>query len=158
MKRQHLEGGNANVADGILVRIFFGKSRREFEGGIAPLFLRCLLGATALVFADQCIADEGHEFFERRIRPVLVEHCYECHSGESESVEGGLRVDHRRGLLIGGDSGPALQPGEAEQSLLVQALRYESFEMPPEGRLPRHVIDDFINWIDMGAPDPRRAT
>lgn len=100
-------------------------------------------------------ADEKLEFFERRIRPVLVEHCYECHSARVESVKGGLRVDHRRGLLVGGDSGPALLPGEPGESLLLEALRYESYQMPPDGKLPARVIDDFAKWIEMGASDPR---
>jgi len=96
-------------------------------------------------------------FFETKIRPVLVEHCYECHAAGAKIVQGGLRVDHRAGLLRGGDSGPAVVPKQAEQSLLLKALRYGEFEMPPQGKLPDSVIKDFEAWIAMGAPDPREA-
>jgi hypothetical protein len=96
-------------------------------------------------------------FFETKIRPVLVEHCYECHAAGDKIVQGGLYVDHREGLLNGGDSGAAIVPGDAEKSLLVAALRYEDLEMPPKGKLPQRIIDDFKEWIAMGAPDPRRA-
>ena len=96
-------------------------------------------------------------FFETKIRPVLVEHCYECHAAGAKIVQGALRVDHRAGLLRGGDSGPAIVPKQAEQSLLLKALRYDEFEMPPKGKLPDSVIRDFEAWIAMGAPDPREA-
>ncbi len=96
-------------------------------------------------------------FFETKIRPVLVEHCYECHAAGAKIVQGGLRVDHRVGLLRGGDSGPAVVPQQAEQSLLLKALRYDEFEMPPKGKLADSVIKDFEAWIAMGAPDPREA-
>lgn len=95
------------------------------------------------------------EFFENRIRPVLVEHCYECHSSESKGLKGGLLVDSADGLLLGGDSGPAIEAGDSEASLLMQAIRYESMEMPPRGKLPDAVIEDFATWIESGATDPR---
>ncbi len=97
------------------------------------------------------------KFFETKIRPVLVEQCYECHAAGAKIVQGGLRVDHREGLLRGGDTGAAIVPGDAEQSPLLAALRYEDVEMPPKGKLPNAVIKDFEAWIAMGAPDPRRA-
>jgi hypothetical protein len=92
-------------------------------------------------------------FFESRIRPVLIEHCQECHSGDE--VNGGLRVDSRDALLAGGDSGPAVAPGLPEESLLLAALRHEGFEMPPSGRLADEVVADFAAWIRAGAIDPR---
>lgn len=95
------------------------------------------------------------EFFENRIRPVLIEHCYECHSAESKGLKGGLLIDSAEGLRVGGDSGPALLPGDSTGSLLMQALRYESTEMPPQGKLPDQVIADFARWIESGAVDPR---
>lgn len=101
---------------------------------------------------------EQLEFFENRIRPVLVEHCYKCHSAEAakeNNLEGGLSVDTRAGLLTGGESGPALAPGDPDESLLLKALRYEDYEMPPSGKLPDHVIADFAKWIEAGAADPR---
>ncbi|MCB9939174.1 MAG: DUF1553 domain-containing protein [Planctomycetaceae bacterium] len=95
------------------------------------------------------------EFFETRIRPVLVEHCYECHSVGAKEVKGNLVVDTAAGLIKGGDSGTSLVPGKPDESLLLEAMRYESVEMPPAGRLPESVIADFAKWIEMGAPDPR---
>jgi hypothetical protein len=95
------------------------------------------------------------EFFETRIRPVLVEHCYECHSAASKPQEGNLALDHRDGLLQGGDSGPALVRGNSKESLLLQALQYQSLQMPPSGKLPDEILNDFQKWIDSGAFDPR---
>ncbi len=94
-------------------------------------------------------------FFETRIRPVLVKHCYECHSSASSEVKGELLVDFRDGLRKGGESGPAVVPGKPTKSLLLNALRHESFEMPPRGKLPDRVIADFETWIRRGAIDPR---
>ncbi|MBL8816985.1 MAG: DUF1553 domain-containing protein [Planctomyces sp.] len=95
------------------------------------------------------------EFFEQRIRPVLVQHCYECHSAESEGVKGGLMLDTAEGLRAGGDSGSAIVAGRSAESLLIDALRYKSLQMPPKGKLPESVVLDFERWIDDGAPDPR---
>ncbi len=95
------------------------------------------------------------EFFERKIRPVLVEQCYSCHSAETKELKGGLRLDTRAGLLHGGESGPAIVPGKPAEGLLLSALRYEGLEMPPQGKLPEAVVADFAAWIARGAPDPR---
>ena len=100
-------------------------------------------------------ADEKTEFFEKKIRPVLVKHCYECHSAASDEAKGKLLLDFRGGLRKGGDSGPAVVPGKPKQSLILEALRYESFEMPPKKKLPAAVIADFEQWIRQGAVDPR---
>ena len=102
-------------------------------------------------------AEAEIEFFEKKIRPVLVERCYECHATGAESVKGGLLLDSREASRKGGESGPAVAPGNAEESLLLSALRYESVEMPPDGKLPAAVIADFEKWIKLGAPDPREA-
>ncbi len=103
------------------------------------------------------VTREQSDFFERHIRPVLVEQCNECHSATSDPVQGGLRVDSADALRKGGDSGPAIVPGKPEESLLVEALRYESYEMPPSGKLSDEVIDDFARWIQAGAADPRSS-
>ncbi|MFN8739344.1 MAG: DUF1549 domain-containing protein [Pirellula sp.] len=95
------------------------------------------------------------DFFETKIRPVLIEHCYSCHAADAKIIRGGLLVDSRDGLLEGGDSGPAVVPGEAEKSLLLSALKHESLEMPPDRKLPDAVIADFQLWIARGAVDPR---
>ena len=97
------------------------------------------------------------EFFERKIRPVLVRQCYKCHSADAESVKGGLYLDHRAGLIEGGDNGPAIVPGRADQSRLIDAIRYDgkASSMPPDGKLPDSVIADFKRWVASGAADPR---
>ncbi len=98
------------------------------------------------------------EFFEKHIRPVLVGKCYQCHSAEAAKagkLKGGLALDTRAGLLQGGDSGPALVPGSPDKSLLLAALRYEEYEMPPDGRLSQQMVDHFATWIADGAADPR---
>ncbi len=101
------------------------------------------------------LSSEQIDFFESRIRPVLVEHCYECHSTEAQPIQAGLLLDVRDAMREGGDSGVAVVPGDVNASLLIEALRYESLEMPPSGRLPDEVIADFSRWVEMGAPDPR---
>src|SRR5262249_19599353 len=100
----------------------------------------------------------GGDFFERTIRPVLVERCYACHSQEAKKVRGGLLLDTRDGLLKGGDSGPPVVPGMPDKSLLLHALRQtDELRMPPKGKLPEAVVADFARWVEIGAPDPRRS-
>ena len=100
--------------------------------------------------------DPGLALFEKKIRPVLSEHCYECHSSEAKKIGGKLQLDRRAGILKGGESGPVLDRNNPEESLLVQALRWvDDLEMPPEGPLPETVTHDFVKWIKLGAPDPR---
>lgn len=94
------------------------------------------------------------EFFEKHVRPLLVTHCYECHSSASAKLQAGLRLDHRDGFLIGGDSGPSIVPGDAQASLFVDAIRYESYEMPPRGKLEEREIEVFVQWINSGAVWP----
>ncbi len=104
---------------------------------------------------DAASKKRGLELFEKSIRPVLIAHCYECHSSESKTLRGGLLLDTRAGSRTGGDSGAAVVPGDVGESLLVSALRYDDFEMPPKRRLSDRVIADFEKWIKLGAPDPR---
>ena len=103
-----------------------------------------ITAAGACLIAWPAVADEEDAgklaFFENRIRPVLVEHCYSCHSANAEVVKGGLLLDTRQGLLVGGDSGAALVPGKAEESLLLDAMRHDGLEMPPDRKLPDDVI------------------
>jgi len=101
-------------------------------------------------------------FFEKSIRPVLVDKCYQCHSADAKSVKGGLWLDTREGIRMGGDSGHAVVPGNAKESLLLTALHWQDkdLRMPPEkegGKLSDSVIADFEKWIAMGAPDPREG-
>ncbi len=93
-------------------------------------------------------------FFESEVRPLLVEHCYECHSNTAAKVKAGLYLDSRKGMLKGGDSGPAIVPSNADESLIVQAVRYDGFEMPPKGKLPDKDIQTLATWVAMGAPWP----
>src|SRR5687767_15572462 len=102
----------------------------------------------------------GVEFFEKHVRPVFVEHCHQCHSAEAEKVKGGLLLDTKDALLKGGDSGPALVPGDPDKSLLIKAIRYgdENLQMPPKGKkLTAEQIAHLEEWVKMGAPDPRVA-
>ncbi|MDZ4850322.1 MAG: PSD1 and planctomycete cytochrome C domain-containing protein [Pirellulaceae bacterium] len=100
---------------------------------------------------------DGAAFFEKRIRPVLVTHCYKCHSADSEEIEGGLVLDNREGIRRGGDLGPAVVPGSLKESVLLEAIRHDNddLKMPPKEKLPKEVIIDFERWVEMGAPDPR---
>lgn len=112
------------------------------------------LVVTSPSHADPLTPDEL-KFFESKIRPVLIQQCYECHSTESGKARGGLLLDSRDATLEGGESGTALVPGKPHESLLWEALNYDSFEMPPSGQLSDDVLADFKRWIEMGAPDPR---
>src|SRR6186997_1240288 len=98
---------------------------------------------------------KGVEFFESKIRPVLTQRCYACHSSQSKEVKGGLLLDTRDALRKGGESGAAVIPGDIAESLLIQAIKHETYEMPPGDKLPDNVIADFEEWVKMGAPDPR---
>lgn len=131
-----------------------------------PRAFRCVLFPTWMILAAGVLVSasaapperptaEQLDFFEKKIRPVLVEHCYQCHSAEAEQVEGGLRLDTRAGIRQGGESGAAVVPGKPDSSLLLDAIRYESFEMPPDRKLPAEVVADFERWISQGAADPR---
>ena len=114
------------------------------------------LAITVLARADEKDgAGNEFEFFENRIRPMLIQHCYQCHSDQAKSLKGGLRLDSREAIRDGGDSGHAIVPHIPDASLMLSALRYEEFEMPPSGQLDENIIDDFETWIQMGAPDPR---
>ena len=103
--------------------------------------------------------DEGKAFFNKKIGPVLVKNCYECHSAKHDKFEGGLGVDTRKAIRSGGDRGPAVVPNSTAESLIIRAIKYseEDLQMPPDGKLSNAVIADFEKWINMGAPDPREA-
>jgi hypothetical protein len=117
----------------------------------------CLLSAVPGLVQAETPDAAGTEFFERKVRPVLVEHCYKCHSLEAKKPKGGLLLDSRQGIRKGGDTGPAVLPGQPGKSLLLKAIHYadDELKMPPSGKLPETVIADLRRWIEMGAPDPR---
>jgi len=104
---------------------------------------------------------DGTEFFEKKIRPLLAERCYECHSASAEKLKGKLMLDSREGALKGGESGPAMVPGAPESSLLIKAVRYtdKDLQMPPKNkRLSDRQIGDLTAWVQMGAPWPVAAS
>lgn len=113
--------------------------------------------ASSPVFSAE--APEAVEFFEAKVRPILVNHCYECHSTSKKKSHGGLFLDSRDGVLKGGDSGPAIVPGDADKSLLLKAVRYadKDLQMPPKQKLSDTQIADLETWIKQGAVDPRKT-
>jgi hypothetical protein len=119
--------------------------------------LLCLVGQ-----ADRGDADERAQraFFEQKIRPVLVEHCYQCHAATAQPIQGGLRLDSQAGWQAGGDSTePAVVPGNPDESPLIQAVRYrDGLEMPPDGKLSSAIVADLERWVRDGAFDPRDET
>ena len=94
----------------------------------------CAAG-TSTQAKEQSPSPEHLEFFEREVRPLLATHCYECHSTQAKRVEANLLLDSRSSHLQGGDSGAAVIPGDASASLLIEAVHYDSYEMPPKGKL-----------------------
>ena len=121
---------------------------------IQQLFAALAILMPSLASAQQASPDQI-KFFEANIRPALVKYCYGCHSVEAGDSQGGLLVDTRMGLMQGGDAGAAIVPGNADDSLLWEAINWQGYEMPPSQKMPASVIADFKKWIEMGAPDPR---
>lgn len=102
---------------------------------------------------------EREQFFEAKIRPVLAEHCFECHAESSKRVKGSLKLDSAAALALGGDSGAVIVAGDPDASLLVRALRYSDpeVEMPPKGKLDPAIVADFEEWVRQGAYFPAPA-
>jgi hypothetical protein len=120
----------------------------KWFAGAATLFI------TGLARSETASSAADLQFFEQKIRPVLVANCYECHSGAKP--KGKLSIDTRDGIRRGGETGPAVVPGNVKESLLIQAVRHDGLEMPPDKpRLPENVIADLEHWIAAGAADPR---
>ncbi len=117
--------------------------------------------AFSLIFVfTSLLQGQDTAFFEAKIRPVLVKHCYECHSMESGKSKGGLMLDTKQGIRAGGDTGPAVVPGDSDKSLLLTAIKHSDpdLEMPPKKpELSKTVIADFETWIKAGAVDPRES-
>lgn len=104
------------------------------------------------LFAQAPADPQAITFFEKKVRPLLAEHCWKCHGPEKQ--RGGLRLDSREALLAGGDSGPVVVAGDPDNSLLISAVKYESLEMPPTGKLPSEAIDVLTAWVRMNLPWP----
>ncbi len=122
-------------------------SRWAWQALVIPL----IVANVPLAVAEE-ISREQMEFFENQVRPLLVQHCFECHSEEKQ--EGGLRLDSRGSLLTGGDSGAAISTSAPQESLLLDAINYQSYEMPPKGKLSEKDIGILTRWIESGAPWP----
>ena len=103
---------------------------------------------------------EEAKFFEEKIRPVFASACYSCHSASAAKLKSGLRVDSLAAILAGGDTGPAIVPGDADGSLLIQAIRHDdpNFAMPPKEKLPDEAIHDLEHWVTIGAPWPNASS
>ncbi len=112
---------------------------------------------TAISFGDD-IKPSDVEFFEKQVRPILVVHCYECHSTSSSPLQGNLLLDSRPGWQRGGDSGVAIVAGNTDESTLISAINYDSLEMPPSGKLSTKAIATLTKWVEIGAPDPRNES
>ena len=121
-----------------------------------PLLHICCVGLTLAGALTAQQSAGGEEFFEKKIRPVLVSRCYMCHGAQAPQVQGALLLDTKQGMLTGGNAGPAIKPGDPDRSLLIQALRYDGeLKMPPGTALQPEVVSDFEQWVRIGAPDPR---
>jgi len=124
----------------------------------APLLSAADMPAGHPPVAAPAISAADLKFFETKVRPILIDRCYKCHSKEADKVKGGLLVDSREAFLAGGNTGAAFIPGKPDDSLLIQAVRYkdEDLQMPPKGeKLTDQQIADLTEWVRRGAPDPR---
>ncbi len=122
----------------------------------ATLFLTGVSSA-----AEPSLTKEQTDFFESKIRPILSETCYKCHSEKEGKSKGGLTLDTRDALRKGGDDGPVIVPGKPGESALIKAVTYDDpdLQMPPKGeKLTDKQIADLTQWVKMGAPDPRAPT
>lgn len=121
------------------------------------LLLFCTIASGDEDARKKVTSARGIEFFEQQIAPILKRRCYQCHSHDSGRAKGGLVLDSRLGWEKGGSEGPAVVPGKPGESLLIKAVRYKSFEMPPDEKLPSAEISLLEEWVAMGAPDPRES-
>ncbi|MEM6692958.1 MAG: DUF1549 domain-containing protein, partial [Planctomycetota bacterium] len=118
------------------------------------LVLPCSLNQCSVAFADTTSKDIA--FFEAKIRPLLIEHCYECHSAQSGESSGDFRIDTAAAISRGGAAGPAINRDAPDESLLLEVIQYDGdIQMPPEGRLDDESIAAIGHWLELGAPDPR---
>ena len=118
----------------------------------ATLAFSLTLCLAAAALAEEKPSPEQSRFFEEKVRPLLVKRCFRCHAAKKH--EGNLRLDARTTILAGGESGPAIIVGKPDESLLIEAVRYRSLEMPPDRRLPKGEVDVLVRWVQMGAPWP----
>jgi hypothetical protein len=131
-------------------------ARSHSTAPLAAVF-SAICAAVAVGSPSAAAEEDGFDFFERRIRPLLIERCLKCHAGEK--ARAGLRLDSREGWAEGGRSGPAIVPGAPEESLLIRAVRWsdDELKMPPKERLAPAEVALLERWVAGGAPDPRRG-
>ncbi|HVT72605.1 MAG TPA: PSD1 and planctomycete cytochrome C domain-containing protein [Lacunisphaera sp.] len=138
---------------------------RGRPGGRPSTLLFAVAGLLAIPAAvaaasSAALTKEDRDFFEQKIQPILSDNCYQCHSHQADRIKGHLLLDSRDGILLGGNTGPAVVPGKPDDSLLIAAVRYtdEDLQMPPPnhgGKLTTAQIADLTEWVRRGAPDPR---
>jgi len=141
-------------------QLWTGAFRRvSISIGLTLLFLLIPLSLSAQEKSESPkFTDQQLEYFENKVRPILVERCYDCHGPESDPIEGGLSVNSRNAIIAGGDTGPAITPGHADQSLLIDAINYgEVYEMPPDTKMPDEEIAVLTKWVNDGAPWPKES-
>lgn len=119
--------------------------------------LAILAGLPAVVLSADAIKPADLDFFEKKVRPILIDRCYDCHSAEKGKTKGGLALDTQSAIQQGGDNGPALIAGNADKSLIIEAIRYQNrdMQMPPKSALPEAEVKILEEWVSRGAPDPR---
>ncbi len=154
---------------------YFAILTSPLDGDIIKTSMRCAELILAVLLLAWCLPIAGSdsaenpitaptpsgdalEFFETKVRPLLVERCFECHGPEIDKPKGGLRLSSRDSVLQGGDSGPAVVPANVEESLLIQAIRYEGYEMPPDSKLSDEDIETLVTWVSLGVPWPSAAS
>lgn len=134
------------------------KSRRTLKQTSLSIITLLLLAIFSQAQADERVTPLATDldFFEKRVRPVLVQRCFECHSSKAEKLKGGLLLDSREAILTGGDSGPAAVVDDVEKSLIIQAIRYdnENVQMPPAGKMPEAEVAVLAEWVRRGMPFP----
>ena len=143
------------VAFPVLRKIAFVGSSCAAVLGLGAIVVLALIAPTAVANeegknADASVADQHLQLFTESVLPILKEHCFECHSAEEH--RGGLSLESRAGLIAGGDSGPSFDENQPEASLILEAVRYEGYEMPPRGKLPPELIATIERWVAAGAP------
>ena len=111
---------------------------------------RLLLAAIILLtFATNCIAEDADKLFKDSVRPLFERKCFQCHSSKADELKGNLKLETVESILKGGDQGPAVVPGDTQNSFLLRAIRYqvEDFQMPPSGRLPDADVALIEKWV-----------
>ncbi|WP_232100804.1 PSD1 and planctomycete cytochrome C domain-containing protein [Gimesia fumaroli] len=130
----------------------FSFVKKQSPSGL--LIAAVVLTVSQLSAAEKQPNQQEIQFFEAKIRPLLIKHCYDCHGADAQ--ESGLRVDTFKGIAKGGKAGSLLVPGKPDQSLLITAVKYQAsdLQMPPDEKLSKQEIEDLTNWVKMGAPYP----